>query len=78
MSIRYLQKWLSYDVKHVKTGTFMPLWNLTAIFIFFTDVDVSKSVLGHVLHSLRKYDLATCIAALYLLFFGGGVNFCTW
>ena len=33
VSSRYLQKWLSYDIKHVKKGTFHVIWELFAIFL---------------------------------------------
>ena len=38
ISSRYLQKWLRYDIKHVKNRHFHV--------IYFTDFDASKSVLG--------------------------------
>ena len=46
--IVYLQKWLSYDIKHVKKqALFTSFRDFTAIFrFFFTDFDASKSVLG--------------------------------
>ena len=45
---RYHQKWLSYDIKHVKTGTFHVISGLHREFpnSIFTDYDASKSVLG--------------------------------
>ena len=67
ISSRYLQKWLRYDIKHVKNRHFsrhfgtLPLFSE---FYFLTDFDASKSVLGSFSRSLRKSDLKTCIAAL--------------
>ena len=50
ISSLYLQKWLSYDIKHVKNryvSTFHVISGLAAIFriLFLTDFDASKSVL---------------------------------
>ena len=48
ISSRYLQEWLSYDIKHVKKTLFTSFWDFTVIFriLFFTDFDASKSVPG--------------------------------
>ena len=49
MLSRYLQKWLRYDIKHVKTGTFSRHFGTLpwfSEFYFLTDFDASKSVLG--------------------------------
>ena len=49
MSSRYLQKWLRYDIKHVKNRHFSRhFWTLPPFpeFYFLTDFDASKSVLG--------------------------------
>ena len=50
ISSRYLQKWQRYDIKHVKkTSTFHVISGLDRDFpnfIFLTDFDASKSVLG--------------------------------
>ena len=45
ISSRYLQKWLSYDIKHIKPGTFHVISGLHVIFriLFLTDFDASKS-----------------------------------
>ena len=41
-SSQYLQKWLSYDIKHVENSHICPF----SLFLFFTDFDFSKSVFG--------------------------------
>ena len=64
----YLQKWLRYDIKHVKNRHFGTLPRFSE-FYFFTDFDASKSVLGSFSRSLRESDLKTCIAALTHEFF---------
>ena len=42
ISSRYLQKWLSYDIKHVEKNQICPF----SLFLFLTDFDFSKSVFG--------------------------------
>ena len=39
ISSRYLQKWLRYDIKHIKAGTFHVISGL------YRDIDAPKSVL---------------------------------
>ena len=49
ISSRYLQKWLRYDIKHVKNRHFSRHFGTLpwfSEFYFFTDFDASKSVLG--------------------------------
>ena len=56
---RYLQKWLRYDIKHVKTGTFHVISGLNRDFrnfIFVTDFDAS-SVLTRVIFRVLYENL---------------------
>ena len=49
ISSRYLQKWLIYDIKHVKNRHFSRHFGTLPCFsefYFLTDFDASKSVLG--------------------------------
>ena len=48
ISSRYLQKWLRYDIKHVKNRVSRHSGSLPwfAEFYFLTDFDTSKSVIG--------------------------------
>ena len=49
ISSRYLQKWLRYNIKHVKNrhlSRHFGTWPWFSEFYFLTDFDVSKSVLG--------------------------------
>ena len=73
ISSRHLQKWLRYDIKHVKNRHFSRHFGTLpwfSEFCFLTDFDASKSVLGSFFsRSLRKSDLKTCIAALNHDFF---------
>ena len=72
ISSRYLQKWLRYNIKHVKNRHFSRHFGTLpwfSKFCFLTDFDASKSVLGSFSRSLRKSDLKTCIAALNHDFF---------
>ena len=68
ISSRYLQKWLRYNIKHVKNRHFSRHFRTLPWFsevCFLTDFDASKSVLGSFFsRSLRKSDPKTCIAAL--------------
>ena len=57
ISSRYLQKWLWYDIKHVKNKHFSRHFGLDRDFpnfIFLTDFDASKSVLGSFFASFAK------------------------
>ena len=65
ISSRYLQKWLSYDIKHVERNQICPF----SLFLFLTDFNLSKVFLGHFSCSLLKVDLKTCIAVPYHDFF---------
>ena len=72
ISSLYLQKWLRYNIKHVKNRRFSRHFGTIpwfSEFCFLTDSDASKSVSGSFSRSLRKYDLKTCIAALNHDFF---------
>ena len=80
ISSRYLQKWLRYDIKHVKNRHFSRHFGTLPWFFefcFLTDFDASKSVLGSFFAFLEKIwpksdlksDLKTCIAALNHDFF---------
>ena len=40
ISSRYLQKWLSYDIKHVENNQICPF----SLILFLTGLDFSKSV----------------------------------
>ena len=42
ISSRYLQKWLTYDIKHVENNQICPF----SLFYFLTDFGFSKSVFG--------------------------------
>ena len=67
ISSRYLQKWLSCYIKHVKTVIFHVISGFSCDipnFIFLTDFDASKSVKGSFSRSLRQSDPKTYIAAL--------------
>ena len=49
ISSRYLQKWLRYDIKHVKNSHFSRNFGILprfSEFCFLTDFDASKSDLG--------------------------------
>ena len=71
ISSRYLQKWLRYDIKHVKNRHFHVISGLPwfSELYFLTDFDASKVFYGHFSRSLRKYDLKTYIAPLNNEFF---------
>ena len=76
---RYLQKWLRYNIKHVKNRHFSCHFGTLPWFselCFLTDFDASKVFWGHFSRSLRKSDLKTCIAALNQYFFC--LTFFTW
>ena len=67
ISSRYLQKWLRYDIKHVKKQALFTSfrdYRHFPNFYFLTDFDTSQIILGSFSRSLRKPDLKTCIAAL--------------
>ena len=66
ISSQYLQKSLSYDIKHVLK---QPNFFIFAIFIFWTILIFQKVFLGHFSCSLRKVDLKTCIAVYITIFF---------
>ena len=72
ISSRYLQKWLRYNIKHVKNRHFsrhfatLPWFSE---FCFLTDFDASKSVLGSFFAFFVKIWPKTCIAALNHNFF---------
>ena len=78
ISSRYLQKWLRYDGKRVKTGTFHVISGLPwfSEFHFLTDFDASKSVLGSFFAFFAKIWPKTCTAALNHDFFC--LTFFTW
>ena len=65
ISSRYLQKWLSYDIKHVENNHICPF----SLLLFGPILIGQKVFLGHVSCSLRKVDLKTCIAVPYHDFF---------
>ena len=70
--IRYLKKWLRYNIKHVKNRRFSRHFGILpwfSEFCFLTDFDASKSILWSFSRSSRKSDLKTCITALNHEFF---------
>ena len=72
ISSRYLQKWLSYDIKHVENNQICPF----SLFLFFSRFLIFQKVfLGHFSCSLRKVDLKTCIPVPYHKFFVRGWPF---
>ena len=81
-SSRYLQKWLRYNIKHVKNRHFSSHFATLpwfSEFCFLTDFDASKSALGPFFRVLlRKSDLETCIAALNHEFFFDLFHLVTW
>ena len=67
ISSRHLQKWLRYDIKHVKNRHFSRHFGTLpwfSEFYFLTNFDASKSDLGSFFAFFAKSDLKTCIAAL--------------
>ena len=67
ISSRYLQKWLRYNIKHVKNRRFSRHFGTLpwfSEFCFLTDFDASKSVLGSFFAFFAKIWPKTCIAAL--------------
>ena len=57
ISSRYLQKWLRYNIKHVKNSNFSRHFGTLPRFYEFcllTDFDASKSVLGSFLAFFEK------------------------
>ena len=74
---RYLQKWLSYDIKHVENNQICPFSLDFPIFIFWPILIFQKVFLGHFSCSLRKVDIKTCIAVPYHDFFWE-VDFIYW
>ena len=80
ISSGYLQKWLRYDIKHVKNRHFSRHFGTLpwfSEFYFLTNFDASKSVLGSFFAFFaKKTDLKTCIAALNHDFFC--LTFFTW
>ena len=71
ISSRYLQKWPSYDIKHVENNQICPFSLDFPIFIFWPIFIFQKVCLGHFPCSLRKVDLKICIAGSYHDFFWG-------
>ena len=72
ISSLYLQKWLRYDIKHVKNRRVSPfsrLYRDFPNFVFWPTLTFQKVLQGHFSRSLRKFDLKTCIAALNSDFF---------
>ena len=65
ISSQYIQKWLRYDIKHVKKHTFFPHFDYRDFpdFIFSLILMFQKVFKGHFSRSVRKSDLYTCIAA---------------
>ena len=78
ISSRYLQEWLSYDIKHVEKNQICPFSLDFPIFIFWPSLIFQKVFLGHFACSLRKVDVKTCITVSYHDFLGGLAFFTGW
>ena len=79
ISTRYLQKWLRYDTKHVKSGTFQVISGLNRDFPNFilTHFDALKSVLGSFFAFFAKVWSKNMYRSSKSIFFLG-LTFFTW
>ena len=68
ISSEYLQKWLRYNIKHVKnrhfSRHFATLPWFSEFYFFWPILTLQKVFWGHFSRSLWKSDIITCIAAL--------------
>ena len=73
ISSRCLQKWLSYDIKHVKNRHFSRHFGTKpwiSEFYFWPILTLQKALYGDISRYLRKSVLKTCITARNPEFFG--------